>query len=90
MTKELPGLVTLLWDFIENGESSYGLTFFDLRVRVRKEAASKQSLLAACKLALLWMEEEVENDDPQARNPTVWEAEAMKSVREAIAEAETA
>ena len=32
----LPDLVTLLWDFIENGESSYGLDFFDLRERVRE------------------------------------------------------
>lgn len=29
-------LVTLLWDFIENGKSSYGLDFFDLRVMVRE------------------------------------------------------
>lgn len=36
----LPGLVTLLWDFIENGKSSYGLDFFALREMVRAHAAT--------------------------------------------------
>lgn len=33
-----PSLTTLLWDFIENGRSSYGLSFSDLRARVRTQA----------------------------------------------------
>lgn len=39
-TSPLPDLVTLLWDFIENGESSYGLSFFDLREKVREHYAT--------------------------------------------------
>ena len=34
-TPEPPGLVALLWDYIENGESSYGHDFFELRDMVR-------------------------------------------------------
>lgn len=34
-TPETPGLVALLWDYIENGESSYGHDFFELREMVQ-------------------------------------------------------
>lgn len=41
--RELPNLTTLLWDYIENGESSYGLSFSELREKVRVEDGRKES-----------------------------------------------
>jgi hypothetical protein len=51
---DIPGLASLLMDYIENGKSSYGVDLFQLRERFRREGAAADAgpeMLAALKLA---------------------------------------
>jgi hypothetical protein len=46
-------------------------------------------LLVACRLALAFIEDMMEAEDPKACTQTEWQGEPMRTLRKAIAEAET-